>query len=200
MKLILNNKTLDGLKLELYKHLLRGISKKCFEYQSGKECYRLLIYLSQFIDNSILIDLGTSNGASAIALSTNPTNNVISFDIQDRTEISMIQSNSYEPTPYLNNIDYIVTKNFIRYINIFLLSPLIYVDIGHDGIFERKLFNILKQKEYRGIVIMDDIYDFIELKRLWEDIDIKKYDISKYGHHSGTGLIDFSNNLELDLQ
>ncbi len=178
---------------------MRGISKKYFNLLSGKECYRLLIYLTQFFNNNTLIDLGTSNGASALALSTNNSNLIFSFDIRDRTQIILTQGDS-NPAPYSNRIDFITTYDFTRYLDLILASPLIYLDIAHDGIWERKLFNLLTKHKYKGIMICDDINDFPELKKFWDEIEIKKYNITKYGHFSGTGLVDFGGNLELILE
>ena len=40
----------------------------------GKEHYKLLSYLSTLFNNSIIIDIGTHRGSSALALSYNSTN------------------------------------------------------------------------------------------------------------------------------
>jgi hypothetical protein len=31
----------------------------------------------------------------------------------------------------------------------------------------------------------------------WNNLTQKKYDVTKFGHGSGTGIIDFSKNLEI---
>jgi hypothetical protein len=38
------------------------------------------------------------------------------------------------------------------------------------------------------------------MNKIWNTISFKKFDLTKYGHWSGTGIIDFDNNIELELQ
>lgn len=198
MKIHLNNNDLDKIDLSGNRPYLRGISKQYFELPSGHESYRLLSYISSLFNQSIIIDLGTSNGASALALSNNLTNYVVSFDIQDRTHTIFNQGDNNLPL-YKGNIDYIVTNNFTKYLNLLIQSPLIYLDIAHDGIWEKRLIDLLKENNYKGILIMDDIHDFPELLKIWNEISIPKFDITKYGHYSGFGLVDFSEKIELEL-
>lgn len=97
MKINFDNNYLNSIDLNyLYKHCV-GVSKQYFLLKSGKEPYRLLVYLSSLFNNSIIIDLGTSNGASALALSYNKSNQIVSFDIIDRCQTSFFQNeNQFE--------------------------------------------------------------------------------------------------------
>lgn len=200
MKINLNKNKLDALSIEVLKQNCRGISKQYFTLESGKEPYRLLFFLAQQFNNSLFIDLGTSNGASALALSNNKNNQIMSFDIVERSETSCLQNKQFEMMPKIENIDFIISQNFIKYIDFFLTSPLIYVDIAHDGIWEKILIDKLIALKYRGIVILDDIYEFNEMLKLWNSIELKKIDLTKYGHWSGTGLIDFNSEIEFVLE
>src|SRR5688572_29296070 len=47
----------------------------------GKQHYQLLAYLSTLVNDCIIIDIGTHRGSSALALSYNPTNKIMSYDI-----------------------------------------------------------------------------------------------------------------------
>ena len=49
----------------------------------GKEHYALLAYLAKQVSNSIIFELGTHHGTSSLALSTNATNDVVTYDIDD---------------------------------------------------------------------------------------------------------------------
>lgn len=200
MKINLNNDSLDNLPVEILKQNCRGISKQYFTLQSGKEPYRLLFFLAQQFNNSLFIDLGTSNGASALALSNNKSNQVMSFDIFERSETSYLQNKEFERMPRIENIDFIISENFIKYMDLFLTSPLIYVDIAHDGVWEKILIDKLIKFKYKGLVIFDDIYEFDEMLKLWNSIELKKIDLTKYGHWSGTGLIDFNSEIEFILE
>lgn len=201
MKITLDNNTLDDIDLQILNKSTTGISKQYFMLQSGKEPYRLLYYFASLFNNSIIIDLGTSNGASALALSHNETNQIYSFDIQERTETNYFQNtHSFERAPRFKNVDFIISENFMKYIDIFLKSSFIYLDIAHDGIWETILLESLINKNYKGLVMMDDINDFPEMKKIWNNISIKKIDLTQYGHWSGTGLLDFSGNVDFELK
>jgi predicted O-methyltransferase YrrM len=200
MKINLNNNDLNDIAINYLQEKCRGIAKEYFALHSGKEPYRLLFFLAQQFNNSTIIDLGTSNGASALALSANKTNQIYSFDITDRCETSFLQSkNNFEKTPSFPNVDFIVTQDFTKYIDLFLKSPFIYLDIAHDGTWENILIDLLIKNNYKGIMVLDDIHAFPEMKILWNKLTFNKVDITRYGHWSGTGLVDFSNEIEFEL-
>jgi hypothetical protein len=191
----INNFLLDLIDLNKLVPHITGFGKKFFTRRSGIEPYRLLNYFASIINNSIIIDLGTSNGASAIALSHNKTNHVYSFDILDRTQISYIQNNNvFEQVSHFLNVDFIVTEKFIKYKDLILKSKLIYLDIDHSGEIEKQLLDMLVKENYKGYVILDDIHEFPGLTKIWQSQypNCKKIDLTKYGHWSGTGLLDFT--------
>lgn len=200
MKIQFDKKYLNNLNIFDLHSRCTGISKRYFRLEAGKEPYRLLYYLTNLFNDSKIIDLGTSNGASALALSANKTNQIYSFDIIDRCETSFLQNeNSFEKAPSFQNVDFIVTQDFTKYIDLFLNSPFIYLDIAHDGIWENILLDLLTKNNYKGIMVLDDIHAFPEMEILWNKLTFNKVDITSYGHWSGTGLIDFSNKIEFEL-
>ena len=74
----ISNEILDNFTLKNQEYL---VSKDLYEDKSGKQEYRLYSYLSTFFYNTTILDIGTLDGRSAIALSHNDTNKVISYDI-----------------------------------------------------------------------------------------------------------------------
>ena len=151
-----------------------------FHGESGKEHYRLLIYISNLLDNVTIFDVGTNKCMSALALSSNPLNRVKSFDI-----IKLLPEN-----PIVDNIEYILgdsTKDLDL-----LKSPIIFLDVDHDGTYEDIFYNHLKSINWKGILILDDIHLNEPMKKFWEIITEEKYDITKIGHWSGTGLVIFN--------
>src|SRR5579862_1830524 len=70
----------------------------------GQQHYRLLAYLSTLHNNSTIIDIGTHRGSSALALSYNSNNKVISFDICDKVDNPKIKNRS--------NIEFRLTNLF----------------------------------------------------------------------------------------
>ena len=187
--ILLNNQFLDSIDLteEYYTNHLNDsmIFSEYFSLRSGQEHYRLLTYLSMIFDNVNIFDIGTCGGASAFALSSNPNNTVYTFDIQD------VHSKSLSD---VNNIKFCI-ENILDNKEIYqtlLASPFIFLDTKHDGVFENEFYNFLVNNNYKGILGLDDIHLNDEMKNFWNNIFIKKYDVTKYGHGSGTGLVIFN--------
>ena len=57
-----------------------GYREDAFFGSVGEEHYKLLAYFSTLFDNSLFVDIGTFRGYSAIALSYNKSNKIISYD------------------------------------------------------------------------------------------------------------------------
>lgn len=150
-----------------------------FHGESGREHYRLLIYISTLLDNITIFDVGTNKCMSALALSYNPLNKVKSFDI-----IKLLPEN-----PIVPNIEYILgdsTKDVD--LND---CPIIFLDVDHDGTYEDIFYSHLKNINWKGILILDDIHLNEPMKNFWNNINEEKYDITNIGHWSGTGLVIF---------
>ena len=165
----------------------KGSQFNYFNLESGNEHYRLLYHISwQIPTNSTIIDIGTSTGHSALALSANPNINVITYNICDQ-----VQDN--DSIKQKKNID-IRIKNCIDDIHILLKSPFIMLDVFHDGTFEKVLVEELIKHNYNGIVLCDDIFLNKEMLDFWNWVPVPKIDITEYGHWSGTGLLLFGNS------
>ena len=98
---------------------------------SGVHEYRLYSYLSTFFSNGKILDIGTSHGRSAIALSHNDTNKVLSYDITDH--IQNLNHKIYSK----KNITFKI-KNVLEDLNETFISDcrLIVIDIDHYGSYE----------------------------------------------------------------
>jgi hypothetical protein len=146
------------------------------------EHYRLIAYLSTCFDNSVLFDIGTNKGYSALALSLNPSNRVVSYDIVECRELRYPEQ--------LVRIEYRIgdVLNDPR----LLKAPFIMLDTNHDGAFERKFYAFLKENRYQGFLFLDDIHLNTDMIRFWDGITEPKEDITDLGHFSGSGLVDFT--------
>lgn len=158
--------------------------KNYFLDTCGKEHYRLLAYISLQLNNSNLLDIGTYKGCSALALSINKSNTVHTFDISDHRTIGHIGPNVHIYHDYILNP---------KYRDLILSCPFMILDTFHDGIFELQFLNYLREINYQGYLLLDDIYYNDAMKKLWSEIKEEKYDLSSIGHHSGTGLVVFKN-------
>jgi hypothetical protein len=69
------------------------------------------------------------------------------------------------------------------------------IDIDH---FEKNgiiIFNKLFLLNYSGIILLNDVFNHPDritkeyMLRFWNSINIEKYDLTKYGHYTGTGIV-----------
>lgn len=188
MKIKLKNEVLDELDMDSHlEHL--SVYQDYFPLSSGKEHYRLIRYLASQI-NSNVVEIGTHAASSAIAMSLDTKYNILTYDIVE------MKNKNYD---YLTNIVFRITdyqKDF-EYEDFILNSKMIFIDAPHDGTFERGVYSWLKEKKYSGLTIWDDIHLNDAMKSFWNDVDLPKLDITKYGHITGTGAIYFSSDIEL---
>jgi predicted O-methyltransferase YrrM len=161
-----------------------------YDMKSGTQEYRLYSYLTTFFNDTTIIDLGTSHGTSAVSLSHNPTNQVISYDIEDGIHTPGHKIYSKE------NIEFRI-KDILEDLNEENVSTIHYVmiDIDHYGSIEKKLIDRLHELHFSGIILLDDVFHHPDtnikqcMQELWDSIPYEKYNITKYAHWSGTGLI-----------
>lgn len=161
-----------------------------FTMEPGKEHYKLLASLSHQIDKPIVVDIGHYQGLSAIALSHNTSKIVRSFDVVNclPTGVPSVPNSLTLPNVSLTiGTDYM--KRMPEYIHD---CALVMLDIDHSGRNEAIILNELIHMGFKGIMICDDIYLNDEMKAFWASVSLQKYDISRYGHWSGTGLINFA--------
>jgi len=76
----IDNEILDNFNLINREYL---VNESYYDSKSGVNEYRLYSYLSTFFNNTTILDIGTFDGRSAVALSHNETNKVISYNITD---------------------------------------------------------------------------------------------------------------------
>lgn len=144
----------------------------------GKEHYRLLCLLSTWFNNTYIYELGTWTGGSALCLAYNKTNYVISYDIKHLVEVER------QPNVEYRQGDFIHDKQLLS-------SPLIFIDVTHDGQLERKIYNYLIENNYKGLTVWDDINLNNEMRNFWNDVKHEKHELTQFGHYSGTGVILF---------
>ena len=92
-----------------------------------------------------------------------------------------------------------LTSEFIQNIKIIM------IDIDHFEIIEKKIIDKLAELNYSGIILLDDIShpyqkEFECMQRLWNNIYYKKYDITKYGHFSGTGVVLMNTDIDFEFE
>lgn len=164
----------------------------------GKQHYRLLSYLSTMVDNSVIIDIGTHRGQSALALSYNPSNEIYTFDIEDKVTNNSIKN--------VKNINFQRDNLFEndgreKWYEMIMKSSFIFLDVDpHNGTMEIDLYNYLKTIGYKGFVVCDDIWHFKDMRdKFWYKVpNLNKFDLTEFGHDSGTGIFTFNSDITFD--
>ena len=158
--------------------------------EDSKHHYKLLAYISKQKNNQLIYELGTHLGLSATALSVNDTNKIVTYDITDYTDIKLPDNVEQR----VGNIFHINKEAEL------LTADIIFLDTAHEGDFEYLVYSYLKEKEWKGILILDDINFNNPMKHFWNSIDTKKYDVTAVGHredNTGTGIVDFNNQITI---
>jgi hypothetical protein len=165
------------------------LDTRIFNDVPGREHYRLLKKLSDEVSGKEIFDIGTWMGASALALSFNKSNIVQSFDLEHRFSLPKRDNIVY-------NLANIVTDTPEReqWKERILASPLIFLDIDpHEGKHEYVFYEWLRDNQYKGSLVCDDIHQFKMPINFWSKIPNEfKTDLTAQGHHSGTGLVRFT--------
>jgi len=190
--------TLEDLKKlnfeSMYNHIVIDEDKGEFFANPGDQHYRLLSYFSTLFNNSNIIDIGTHRGNSALSLSYNKTNTIYSFDIVDnvRPDIKNVENIKLFQDNLFNK------EVFLKWKDIILSCPFIFLDVDpHNGVMEIEFLSFIKEIDYQGFIICDDIWYFKEMRdNFWYKIeDQYRYDLTSLGHWSGTGIVTFNKDI-----
>jgi predicted O-methyltransferase YrrM len=165
------------------------------------EPYKLYAYISTLVNNKTILDVGTRDGLSALAFSYNLNNKVISYDLVEQGA-----SNIKKENVEFKIMDFRSDKS-LNYKDI----AVIMIDVDpHDGIQEKEMFKFLKDKNWSGLLILDDILNNWpiaipganpqEMNNWWNSIEEEKYDVSHVGHYSGTGIVNLGNKYKITIK
>jgi hypothetical protein len=199
-----NKSLLDTFSMQNQDYL---VDQTYYELPSGEAEYRLYSYMSTFVNGATILDIGTSQGRSAVALSHNPANHVISYDIQDHIhsrEYKLFSKSNMEF--HIRNVLDDITPEFVSNGHQKKPVQLVMIDICHYGTVERQIMDKLYACGFRGLVLLDDIHHpdpsmREPMEKLWADLPWPKWDVSAVGHYSGTGLVSMQTSaLSLDLK
>lgn len=155
---------------------------------AGRQHYRLLEELATKFSDSTLFDIGTHRGMSAFALSMNPTNRVLSFDIVAKEGLPV------KPNIEYHTDDLMSEEGRAKWKDQLMAAPFIFLDIDpHEGTREYIFYEWLRDNDYRGFLVCDDIWYFKEMRdNFWYKIPSEhKIDVTDRGHWSGTGIVRF---------
>jgi len=219
----LSNEHLDNIDLSEFDKYLNAKYRRTykengygFHDKSGVEQYRFLYYMSTLLDNETILDVGTFEGGSALALSKNKTNNVISIDVKyqvnrdiDLDNILFLEGDILNYEEEIVKIDRnfragTLDKNYGK--DLINQSKLILYDTVHNGIVEKQFHDYLVESNWSGVCIWDDTkFRWTGTRRqgmidFWNSIENEKEDVTKYAHWTGTGMVWYNQDKDINLK
>ena len=195
-EIIIDYNRVDSIDNSLLVNFIgRSDHKKIVNKDAGQEHYKLLRYLSQQFTSGLIVELGTHHGTSAVALGIDQKNKIITYDVSSGRFGCALPDNVVRR---LGNIFDLNEESIL------LKANFIFLDTAHLGDFEYRVYEYLRDNNYKGFIVYDDILEYSEMREFWNKIpDISdyhfKYDITSVGHYSGTGLVDFSRRVKINL-
>lgn len=159
-----------------------------FKDCNKREHYKLMAFLSgQCEDGEKIYDIGTFLGFSALALAHNPDVNVVTYDLTNHFNTTQLTAKDY-PNITFKLADCTQKEELVDIVK----APFIFLDVDpHDGVQEPQIFKAFQDAGFKGLLFLDDIHLNEPMKQFWNSITLKKYDITSYGHWSGTGVVVF---------
>ena len=193
-KLVINKKLVEEQPIA---HLAKYQEKWCkpsfmsWDQPAGHTEYHLYAYLSHLVNNTSILDIGTLFGGSALALSDNHNNSVISYDLMsiethipgnfEKENIVLEVRNFMEDDLDYSNVDFIL------------------IDVDpHDGKQEPPMIQFLVDKGFEGLILLDDIL-LPGITPMWNSLEYEKYNVTEIGHYSGTGILNIGKKFELEF-
>ncbi|KAL7430759.1 hypothetical protein ACHAXH_006420 [Discostella pseudostelligera] len=162
-----------------------------------------------------MVDIGTRYVTSALALaSAVPTHPIVwTFDIPESMERTGafrdgkseedwqndVKAHEMNITFYNLDLLSVSDEEFTKYMNTWFIM----LDTEHEpdtNPFEREwLQHLMDATFFNGIILTDDIHLNDEMEKWWNELKENAerdgyavYDLSKVGHSTGTGMLDFS--------
>ena len=160
MNLDFSKETIINLTRDYLKDNLKIAYFDDIQKQPGEEHYYLLAALSMQMKGKKIIEIGTHTGRSALTLNygnskLNNNNTIFTYDIANIL-LPNIFDNTNIQFKLDNLLDISIRENNKEHI---LSADLIFIDIDpHEGILEYDMYIWLKNNNYKGLILFDDIY------------------------------------------
>ena len=164
---------------------LKDIAVRWPHVLNFNENYKFLTYLTGLFNNVLILDLGTQYGHSCLCLAQNKTNKIITYDIEDHDTRYI--------TDHYENVEKKIMDVNLENEEIINQAKIIFLDIDpHVGIQEEIFYNKLLKTNFKGFLICDDIGLTEGMYNFWQKIEKEKFSIKDFGHWSGLGIVNFS--------
>lgn len=162
------------------------------------EHYKLLAGLVSVLRPTVVLEIGTATGLSALSLREclPKEGRVITFDLVPWTKIAdpVLRQEDFEDGRIVQIVEDLTSyPALVRHRELLSSASLIFIDAAKDGVSESIFIDHLKTVHFNDppIVVFDDIRLW-NMLAIWREISAPKLDITSFGHWSGTGLIDWT--------
>lgn len=165
------------------------------------EHYRLLRAITQILQPSTVVEVGTFTGMGAVAMRQGmASGQIVTFDIMPWQSFpSHLQEADFANGQIQQRLaDLSDPQTFAAHLELLNAADILFVDAPKDGLFEYRFLPLLSKlsTDRTRLLILDDIR-FVNMVDLWRSIASPKLDVSGIAHWSGTGLVDISQGLKL---
>ena len=158
------------------------------------EHYRLLAALVRVMHPTLVIEIGTYLGASALAFLEHAGDDtrIVTYDVipWDELDGSLLTPGDFSDRRLEQRIgDLAESRYWSTQSDLFVGADLIFLDGPKDGIFEPRMLETLAslRPEREILLVVDDIR-FLEMLEPWARFPSPRLDLTSFGHWSGTGL------------
>jgi predicted O-methyltransferase YrrM len=162
------------------------------------EHYRLLAGLVEAERPSVVIEIGTATGLSALALLHRlPAEaRLVTFDLVPWREYpgAVLREDDFADGRLTQELDDLsAAAGADKHRELLEAADLIFVDAAKDGRQEQNFLDRFDRTAFRGapLVVFDDIRQW-KMLGIWRHVRRPKLDVTSFGHWSGTGLVDFA--------
>jgi hypothetical protein len=164
--------------------------------------YRLLAGLVAELQAKTVIEIGTFTGMGTLALahSLPPGGRIFTFDLVPWKHFpqTWLRDDDFAGGRISQIIANIAAPGGIEpYRDLFSEADFLLVDGPKDGTTEVGFMDALSQIQFRNnpIMLFDDTR-LINMIDIWRRLDRPKFDITSFGHWSGSGLVDWMGSTE----
>jgi predicted O-methyltransferase YrrM len=159
------------------------------------EHYKLLAGIVKVLEPSLVIEIGTATGLSALAMLRflPPGGRLMTFDLVSWRDYPdcVLTEDDFAGGALTQHLDDLSDAEvFDRYRETIEKADLVFIDAAKDGVQEQRFLELLEGCRFSEspLVIFDDIRLW-NMLRIWREITRPKLDLTSFGHWSGTGLI-----------
>ena len=160
------------------------------------EHYKLLAGLVQVLRPTLIVEIGTAEGLSALSMVKylSPDARIVTFDIVPWADYprSCLTAADFQDGRLTQVIGDLGDRTvFERHQTLLEQADLVFIDAAKDGSLEQKLIANFETLSYqqKPVFVFDDIRLWNMLS-VWRELRWPKLDLTSFGHWCGTGICE----------